>query len=302
MRENIAGVNGSEPRKRYGNGHPAVAKRQIGRICADQFVDGAEAVAKRLTNTGPWLDLHGVATPGIRSRCNDIVLVGVRPPECEILASEARMLDFIPAVAPDERVMSSLVKTHGDEIVLAVLGDDLGPAIALKLCASLAASIPHSRLLYLSDEVNVGTEHLALKCGAHAVFGCSARLQHVLVELVLLARARSNPSKNSGQIRLGTLCIDVDRKRALIADRDLELTKTEFSILLRIVENRTRVTTDEELMRMLKMSEAKRAEWHVRNICAKISPTEPTKAMIRRRRGHGWVLDEQFLQVGGARE
>ena len=64
----------------------------------------------------------------------------------------------------------------------------------------------------------------------------------------VLKRAKSEKAKESPVIKFGELELDTARKRLIINNEKIELTKKEFEILRLLLENQTRVFSRDEVL------------------------------------------------------
>src|SRR5690606_20478979 len=67
----------------------------------------------------------------------------------------------------------------------------------------------------------------------------------------VLKRSQSDRTKTSVTIKYGDLEIDTVRKRLILNDRKIELTRKEFEILKLLLENQGRVFSREEVLGMV---------------------------------------------------
>ncbi len=64
----------------------------------------------------------------------------------------------------------------------------------------------------------------------------------------VLKRAKSDKAKGHPTIKIGNIEIDTGRKRLIINDEKVELTKKEFEILILLIENQGKVFSREDLL------------------------------------------------------
>ena len=72
-------------------------------------------------------------------------------------------------------------------------------------------------------------------------------LEELVARLRALLRRTSGATADDGVVRFADVVVDVDRVRVRRGDRDIELTRTEFDLLLAFLDNPGRVLTREVL-------------------------------------------------------
>jgi DNA-binding response OmpR family regulator len=118
-------------------------------------------------------------------------------------------------------------------------------------------------------------------------------------ELVARVRAvlrRTNATEHASQVRVGDVDIDETRMRVTVADKPVELTATEFQLLLAMARQPGRVFTRNQLLDAIR-GEAFEAyeraiDAHVKNIRRKIEPDSRTPRYIQTVFGVGYRFAE----------
>lgn len=77
----------------------------------------------------------------------------------------------------------------------------------------------------------------------------SAKEMLVRVRAILKRAASHSVETASGDVHCGRLSIEVARRRVSIGDETIELTKTEYDLLLQLARNKNKVLTHEQLLR-----------------------------------------------------
>ena len=137
-----------------------------------------------------------------------------------------------------EEAISILHRSRADAILL----DVLMPGIdGLEVCRRLRAAGDLTPVLILTARETVGDRVAGLDAGADDYLVKPFALEELLARLRALLRR--GPGEGSGGERLGfgPLSVDLGARRVTIGDREVELTRTEFSLLELLLRNQGQV-------------------------------------------------------------
>jgi two-component system phosphate regulon response regulator PhoB len=117
-------------------------------------------------------------------------------------------------------------------------------------------------------------------------------------ELVLrvkaILRRKEAPAEGEKMIRIGDLLIDIDRHRVSVKNNPVQLTSTEFKLLVELASNRGRVQTRERLLDKVwgytYEGYARTVDTHIRRLREKLGPLGD---FIETMRGVGYRFREE---------
>ncbi len=145
-----------------------------------------------------------------------------------------RLEGYRVAVAADGRAgLDAVTVGRPDVVVLDVM---LPLLDGLSVCRELRQRGDRTPVLMLTARAEIGDRVAGLDAGADDYLPKPFALEELLARLRALVR-RVLPDASSGVVIVGDLRIDEAARRAWRADRELELTKTEFELLLLLALN-----------------------------------------------------------------
>ena len=145
----------------------------------------------------------------------------------------------------------------------------------------------------LSDKV------LGLECGADDYVVKPFAFLELQARIKTCLRPRETAAKDDLDLLiLGDLRIDRQRRQIWVADKEVELTKKEFSLLLLLAENRGRVMTREDIRKALwgrrqLYSWSRTIDVHIRHLRQKLETDPDHPTLIRTVIGVGYRLQAE---------
>jgi DNA-binding response OmpR family regulator len=119
-------------------------------------------------------------------------------------------------------------------------------------------------------------------------------------ELLARMRAvlrRAMPEASSERLLVGELAIDVEGRRVLLADKNLELTGLEFDLLVALARRAGRVVPREALLELAGRSDVvvgeRTVDVHISHLRAKLGDDSRTPQRIKTVRGIGYMLAKE---------
>jgi len=204
-----------------------------------------------------------------------ILIVEDEPDILDLISYNLKQAGF--SVVPVETGEEAIEVAEREQLALIVLDLMLPGIDGLEVCRLLkqrveSKSIPVLMLTARTEEVDriVGLE---LGADDYLVKPFSPR-ELVLRIRAILRRAHGDEVKEDAQIEIGTLFIDLVGHRVEIGGDFVELTATEFRLLLTLVQRRGRVQSREELLNVVWGYEysgySRTVDTHVRRLREKI--------------------------------
>ncbi|MCD6532803.1 MAG: response regulator transcription factor [Deltaproteobacteria bacterium] len=169
----------------------------------------------------------------------------------------------------------------------------------IQLCRRLREQQLDFPVIMLTARDGLSDKVLGLECGAddYVVKPFAFLELQARIKTCLRRREVASGGENLDSLNIGSLKIDRQRRQVWVADKEVELTKKEFSLLLFLAENRGRVMTREDIRKALwgrrqLYSWSRTIDVHIRHLRQKleIDPEHPT--LIRTVIGVGYRLQE----------
>jgi phosphate regulon transcriptional regulator PhoB len=224
-----------------------------------------------------------------------------------VVDDEADLLDLISynltkdgfevSTASDgEEALSEIRKTHYDLVVL----DLMLPGIqGMELCRILRGdpktdTVPIIMLTAKGEEVD---RVLGLEIGADDYITKPFSPRELIARIRAVLRRTSEKFREGKVIRIGNLIIDAGNYTVTKKNVSLNLSATEFRLLLFLVERRGKVFSREQLLDAVWKDEAfvepRTVDVHVRRLRAQIEDDPSTPAYIKTKRGIGYYVDAE---------
>jgi phosphate regulon transcriptional regulator PhoB len=224
-----------------------------------------------------------------------------------VVDDEADLLDLISynltkdgfevSTASDgEEALSEIRKTHYDLVVL----DLMLPGIqGMELCRILRGdpktdTVPIIMLTAKGEEVD---RVLGLEIGADDYIAKPFSPRELIARIRAVLRRTSEKFREGKVIRIGNLIIDAGNYTVTKKNVSLNLSATEFRLLLFLVERRGKVFSREQLLDAVWKDEAfvepRTVDVHVRRLRAQIEDDPSTPAYIKTKRGIGYYVDAE---------
>ena len=132
---------------------------------------------------------------------------------------------------------AALDAASADDVDLLVLDLGLPHVDGLTVCRRLRSSRSQLPILVLTARTEVSDRVSGLDAGADDYLPKPFALDELLARLRALLRRSMPGDEEPRTVRAADLVVDEAARRAWRGDRELELTKTEFDLLLLLVEN-----------------------------------------------------------------
>lgn len=149
-----------------------------------------------------------------------------------------------------------------------------------------------SPILVLSVRDNETDKIAALDTGADDFLTKPFSTGELLARMRALRRRTSVQESPPAVIETGELCINIAKREVSIANKEIQLTKTEFDILVALAKNANCVVTSKMLLEQIWGEEARedaqRLRVHVSNLRKKIEPHSTVPRYIHTEPGVGY--------------
>ena len=183
----------------------------------------------------------------MNTRNKRILIVDDEEDLCEILQYNLGNEGYLTEVVHSAEEALKLPLAGFDLILLDVMmGAMSGFKFADKLRKEMALNIPIIFLTARDTENDILT---GFSLGADDYMAKPFSINELTARVkAVLKRAKTEKIKESPVIRFGDLELDTARKRLIINNQKVELTKKEFEILRLLLENQTRVFSRDEVL------------------------------------------------------
>ncbi len=183
----------------------------------------------------------------MNTRNKRILIVDDEEDLCEILQYNLGNEGYITEVVHSAEEALKLQLAGFDLILLDVMmGAMSGFKFADKIRKEMALNIPIIFLTARDTENDILT---GFSLGADDYMAKPFSINELTARVkAVLKRAKTEKIKESPVIRFGDLELDTARKRLIINNQKVELTKKEFEILRLLLENQTRVFSRDEVL------------------------------------------------------
>ncbi len=189
-----------------------------------------------------------------------------------------------------------LEQAHPDLIVLDLMLPDVD---GLVLCSSLKA-IADVPIIICSAANQTRDRVLGLKLGADDFIGkpfdiyeFEARVEAVL-RRAQQPKASETPTPSSDQIRIGELVVDRSRRRVTLGGQGLQLTPTEYRLLVALASRPDEILSREELAQLVwgyqDVSSGRTIDVHIRRLRVKLASGPVPPPPIISVRGFGYKI------------
>jgi two-component system, OmpR family, phosphate regulon response regulator PhoB len=155
----------------------------------------------------------------------------------------------------------------------------------------LTQSIP---TLMLTAKVEEMDRVIGFELGADDYVTKPFSPRELVLRVKAILRRKEAPSEGEKKIQIGDLLIDVDRHQVFIKKNSVQLTSTEFKLLLELASKRGRVQTREQLLDKVwgytYEGYARTVDTHIRRLREKLGPLGNS---IETLRGVGYRFREE---------
>ena len=231
----------------------------------------------------------------MRESNNLIMVVDDDPDILTVLKGNLQLAGFrVTTFTAGLEALAAIKSGSPDLLILDLTLPDID---GIQLCRRLREQQLDFPVIMLTARDGLSDKVLGLECGAddYVVKPFAFLELQARIKTCLRRREVATGGENLDSISLGRLRIDRQSRQVWVADREAELTKKEFSMLLFLAENRERVMTREEIRKALwgrrqLYSWSRTIDVHIRHLRQKleIDPDHPT--LIRTVIGVGYRL------------
>jgi DNA-binding response OmpR family regulator len=223
-----------------------------------------------------------------------ILVVDDEPDALELVAFNLKRAGFQVVTAADGA--EALRRAHEQLPDLVVLDVMLPELDGLEVCRRLrkesgTAGIPVLILTAKSAEID---RVLGLELGADDYLTKPFSPRELVLRIKNLLGRRPAATESHSQLRIGQLSIDLDRHQVEVRGRAVELTATEFKLLVLLVQRRGRVQSREQLLRDVweydTMIDTRTVDTHMRRLREKLGTSAPLLETVR---GVGYRVTEE---------
>lgn len=203
-----------------------------------------------------------------------ILVVDDEPDALELAGFNLKRAGFDVISASDGA--EALRKTREFSPNLIVLDVMLPEVDGLEVCRVLrgesrTAAIPILMLTAKAAEID---RVLGLELGADDYLTKPFSPRELILRIKNLLGRRATTDASKDVMRVGTICIDLDRHEVTVGRRPIELTATEFKLMTLLAQRRGRVQSREQLLRDVweydTMIDTRTVDTHVRRLREKL--------------------------------
>ncbi len=232
------------------------------------------------------------------SKNNNLIMVVDDDPDIlTVLEGNLKLAGFRVATFTSGLEALAVIR-NGTSPDLLVLDLTLPDIDGIQLCRRLREQQFDLPVIMLTARDGLSDKVLGLECGADDYVVKPFAFLELQARIKTCLRRRQEPAAGKGEpdsLNLGSLMIDRRKRLVRVADKEVELTKKEFSLLSLLAENQGRVMTREDIRKVLwgpqqLYSWSRTIDVHIRHLRQKIEldPEHPT--LIRTVIGVGYRL------------
>ena len=181
------------------------------------------------------------------TRNKRILIVDDEEDLCEILQYNLGNAGYMTEVVHSAEDALKLPLISYDLILLDVMmGPMSGFRLADKVRKEMAVNVP---IIFLTAKDTENDILTGFSLGADDYIAKPFSINELTARVkAVLKRARSDRAKQASMIKFGDIELDTARKRLIVNNEKIELTKKEFEILKLLLENQTRVFSRDEIL------------------------------------------------------
>jgi two-component system phosphate regulon response regulator PhoB len=182
---------------------------------------------------------------------------------------------------------------HPDLIVLDLM---LPGIMGIEVCKALrkdprTARIPVLMVTAKGDEID---RVVGFEIGADDYIVKPFSMRELILRInAILRRSGNEPVQASMLVILGEILIDTERHRVISSDTEIDLTSTEFKLLLHLVERRGRVISRDQLLQNVwsynEVGDTRTVDTHITRLRSKLGPSGEQVKTVR---GFGYKIEE----------
>ena len=232
------------------------------------------------------------------SKTNDLIMVVDDDPDIlTVLKGNLQLAGF--RVATFTAGLEALAAIQSGPPDLLILDLTLPDIDGIQLCRRLREQRLSFPVIMLTARDGLSDKVLGLECGADDYVVKPFAFLELQARIKTCLRRRETAAKDDLDLLiLGDLRIDRQRRQIWVADKEVELTKKEFSLLLLLAENRGRVMTREDIRKALwgrrqLYSWSRTIDVHIRHLRQKLETDPDHPTLIRTVIGVGYRLQAE---------
>ncbi|MEA1921857.1 MAG: response regulator transcription factor [Pseudomonadota bacterium] len=233
------------------------------------------------------------------SKTNDLIMVVDDDPDIltvlkgNLELTGFRVLTFLTGL----EALAAIKSGSPDLLILDLTLPDID---GIQLCRRLREQQLDFPVIMLTARDGLSDKVLGLECGAddYVVKPFAFLELQARIKTCLRRREVASGGENLDSLNLGSLRIDRQRRQVWVAEKEVELTKKEFSLLLLLAENRGRVMTREDIRKALwgrrqLYSWSRTIDVHIRHLRQKLEADPEHPTLIRTVIGVGYRLQAE---------
>jgi DNA-binding response OmpR family regulator len=233
------------------------------------------------------------------SKTNDLIMVVDDDPDIlTVLQGNLELAGF--RVVTFTAGLEALAEIKSGPPDLLILDLTLPDIDGIQLCRRLREQQLDFPVIMLTARDGLSDKVLGLECGAddYVVKPFAFLELQARIKTCLRRREVAGGGENLDSLNLGSLRIDRQRRQVWVAEKEVELTKKEFSLLLLLAENRGRVMTREDIRKALwgrrqLYSWSRTIDVHIRHLRQKLEADPEHPTLIRTVIGVGYRLQNE---------
>ena len=230
------------------------------------------------------------------SKTNDLIMVVDDDPDIlTVLKGNLELAGFrVVTFMAGLEALAAIKSGPPDLLILDLTLPDID---GIQLCRRLRELKLDFPVIMLTARDGLSDKVLGLECGAddYVVKPFAFLELQARIKTCLRRREVASGGGNLDSLNIGSLKIDRQRRQVWVADKEVELTKKEFSLLLLLAENRGRVMTREDIRKALwgrrqLYSWSRTIDVHIRHLRQKLETDPEHPSLIRTVIGVGYRL------------
>ncbi len=176
---------------------------------------------------------------------------------------------------------------------LIILDNSLPKKSGLTLCKEIRASGRSVPIIFLSINSETETKVAALESGADDYMTKPFSMSELRARIKAVMR-RPKESRKDNNIKVGKLVLDTNKQTATLENKDVPLTRKEFSVLEYLVRNADTIMSRSSIMEHVWTADSdpfsNTVEAHIRNVRKKLSSVSK-KEIIINMPGRGYIIN-----------
>ncbi len=230
------------------------------------------------------------------SKTNDLIMVVDDDPDIlTVLKGNLELAGFrVVTFTTGLEALAAIKSGPPDLLILDLTLPDID---GIQLCRRLREQQLDFPVIMLTARDGLSDKVLGLECGAddYVVKPFAFLELQARIKTCLRRREIVGSGENLDSLNLGSLRIDRQRRQVWVAEKEVELTKKEFSLLLLLAENRGRVMTREDIRKALwgrrqLYSWSRTIDVHIRHLRQKLETDPEHPSLLRTVIGVGYRL------------